>query len=270
MSSRWDSLAREKGKTERENNGYRRRNITAGPAPSFKDGTHYPPQFLGRHQRLRRSTYGTSESKNGTQDSSSVLVAERESPTNSLKSQLSHYQSGSNKYEKSVVIQSIKKLIQDTSVSRKAERGKQPAYSIILMTLISLLQIKEEKDVDYNDHDHDNYIHSLVAQSIEHCLNNYIIDEKEKHTHKTGLTINQVMFGINMLSSHYNKSKSKSSTLESNTASSILISLALLVKSEVCQLPPEKTARGVTAGVFLPYLSSLNTQEQNMSTKDSL
>jgi len=268
MSSRWDSLSCEKGKTgERKNNGSKRRNRTAGPAPSFKDGTHYPSQFLGRHQRLRRSSYGTSESRNGTENSTSMSVVERESLIKSLKSQLFHYQSGSNKYEKSVVIQSIKKLVQDTSVSRKAARDEQPTYSIILLTLICLLEIKEEKDVDYNDHDHDDYLHSLVAQSIERCLNNFINDEGGKHTHKMSLTKNQVMFGITTLSFHYNKSKS--SILESNTASSILVSLALLVKSEVCQLPPEKTACGVTAGVFLPYLSSLNTQEQKLSTNDS-
>ena len=273
--SRWDSLDYDKGKKERNSNDSRRRNRAGGPAPSSSYGTN-SKNHPGRHQRslhtTSRPTYHSSSAlkvvgtttKKSLQLPLSGVIIERENIINSLKSQLFQYQSGSNKYDKSVVIQSIKKLCHGISFSRVATRDEQSSNTNIFMTLLCLLEIKEDNVVvvDDDNDDNDNDVHSLVAQSIERCLNNYTNNEKD-NTSKMNLTRNEVIFGIDTLSSHYNKSEDQYYSLESDVKSSILISLALLVKNEVCQLPPEKTACGIIGGIFIPYLSSSAHHDQS-------
>jgi hypothetical protein len=276
--SRWDSLDYDKEKKERNNNDSRRRNRAGGPAQSSY-GTNHP----GRHALRSRSAYHSFSSASKVGTKKNVLqqlplsgVIERENIINSLKSQLFQYQSGGNKYDKSVVIQSIKKLCHGISFSRAATtRDEQSSNANIFMTLLCLLEIKEDNDVVVDDNDDDDDVHSLVAQSIERCLNNCTNDEKN-NTSKMNLTRNEVIFGMHTLSSHYNKSEGSYYSLESDVKSSFLISLALLVKNEACQLPPEKTACGVIGDIFIPYLSSSLThhdqnqqQEQNMPTINS-
>lgn len=200
------------------------------------------------------------EGKAVENDKLSTLIAEHDAILNSLKSKLQlHCQSNDDDDEKPDAIQNLATLLsKTTNISRLQTADEIPSNTDIFMELLHLLKSEVEKK------DSDN-LSLILAQAIESYLKVSETGGKTNSLLKISFSKSQVGIGIAALSSQYNKwSVQQQTETKSPMVSSLLVSIALLTKNHVSELPPESTARNVVGGIFVPYLRQ--NQDPSIST----
>ena len=273
--SRWESLKSdigdEKGQRNnapglrRSNNRWASLNTNSNARhESSRQQHHNKASFRGRQQHQRHLGGDKSDSVASTKteavknDKLSMLIAEHDTILNSLTSKLQLCcQSNDDDDEKSEAIQNLASLIsKTTNISRLQTADEIPCNTDVFMELLHLLKSEEEKEDSGN-------LGLILAQTIESYLKVSETGGKTNSLLKIIFSKSQVGIGIATLSSQYNKWSVRQPTeTKSPMVSSLLVSIALLTKNHVTELPPESTARNVVGGIFIPYLR----QNQDPST----